>query len=249
MPLYEKHAKLHRIDVVLYPNHLPDVEGKYIARTKNQATVTIEDIGGALRDRAGFSGNLEQLAADLRLFFNEVEYQLADGFTVNLGPFSIHPNVGGTFDSVREGITEEKHPIDFRYRTRAELREVAQFIDVNVVGVAENGAFIDEVYDNASGTANEKMTPGGVIIITGGKIKIAGEAKDTGVYFTAPGSPIITTKVTEHLVENSANKVIAVTPQLPTGKTWTLQVRTQYAGSGTLLKEVRIIPTAFSMTT
>ncbi|MDR0722196.1 MAG: hypothetical protein LBF75_05295 [Treponema sp.] len=45
---------LHRIRVQLYHNHLPHVEGLYIARTNNEATLTIEEFCRALKNRSSF---------------------------------------------------------------------------------------------------------------------------------------------------------------------------------------------------
>ena len=115
--------------------------------------------------------------------------------------------------------------------------------------MAGNGAVIVEIIDNGSSTTNEKLTPKGVVTVLGGQIKIAGDPAKTGLYFSAPGSPIITVRASLNYVENTPKKVIAVVPDLPTGKSWKVQIRTQYAGSGTLLKEVRTIETDFMLAT
>jgi hypothetical protein len=35
---------LHKIKVKLYPNYLPDAKGEFIARTDNEATLSVEDV-------------------------------------------------------------------------------------------------------------------------------------------------------------------------------------------------------------
>jgi hypothetical protein len=60
----------------------------------------------------------------------------SDSFATNTGCFSIHPNVGGTFDKTTEGHDAEKHPVTFRFRTRAPLRALAERIVVEVEGLA-----------------------------------------------------------------------------------------------------------------
>jgi hypothetical protein len=47
--------------VKLYPNYLTTVEGKYIARTNNEASLSIEDICAALKNRGGSTGNYGDL--------------------------------------------------------------------------------------------------------------------------------------------------------------------------------------------
>jgi hypothetical protein len=163
--------------------------------------------------------------------------------------FTIRAFVSGTFENKLEGIQMEKHPIGFRFRVGLKLRELAKLVRLKVEGVADSGAFIDECHDFSSDTVNETATPGGVIALTGAKLKVMGKPQETGVYLIAPCSPIVTTKVMAGLIENRPSKIIAVLPQLPTGKQWYVEVRTQYTGSSILLKEVRSIRSDFMLST
>ncbi|MDR2738665.1 MAG: hypothetical protein LBB68_02395, partial [Treponema sp.] len=150
---------LHRIRVKLYPNYLPNTEGAYIARTDNEASLSVEDVCAALKNRGGFTGNYDDLVEHVKQFFDEAAYQLCDGFAVNTGYFSVHPNVGGTFDKVFEGHDTEKHPVTFRFRTRAPLRALAEHIAVEVEGLADVAGYIDEFTDIATESVNETATP------------------------------------------------------------------------------------------
>ncbi|MDR2738336.1 MAG: hypothetical protein LBB68_00660, partial [Treponema sp.] len=152
---------LHRIRVKLYPNYLPNTEGAYIARTDNEASLSVEEVCAALKNRGGFTGNYDDLVEHVRQFFDEAAYQLCDGFAVNTGYFSVHPNVGGTFGKVFEGHDTEKHPVTFRFRTRAPLRALAEHIAVEVEGLADVAGYIDEFTDIATESVNETATPGG----------------------------------------------------------------------------------------
>jgi hypothetical protein len=238
---------LHRIRVKLYQNYLPKVEGEYIARTDSERTLSIDEICDAMKTRGGYTGNVADLKEHIHLFKEEMGYQLCDGYAINMEYFSIHPNVGGTFDNKREGVSPDKHPVGFKFRVRNALRQLAEHIEVFVEGVAETGAFIDEFHDNISDTVNEKVTPGGIFSIIGGKIKIAGDPTETGIYFSASDGSSV--KATGRLEENDRSKLIGVTPELPSDKEWTLEVRTQFSNSTTLLKEVRVIKSEFTLTT
>ena len=73
-----------------------------------------------------------------------------------------------------------------------------------------------------TGVIDETLTPGGMMTISGHKIKVAGDSPDVGVYFVskADGSRV---KVTERLAENGVSKVIALIPaSLPAG-TYTMK--------------------------
>ncbi|MDR2793070.1 MAG: DUF4469 domain-containing protein [Treponema sp.] len=231
---------LHRIRVRLVPNNLIGVEGAYIAFTINEACLGIEDVCASLKNRGGFTGNYDDLVEYVKQFFNEAAYLLCDGFAVNTGYFSIHPNVGGGFDNVTEGHDRRKHPVTFRFRTRAPLRALTGHIAVEVEGIADVQGYIDKVADVNTGAVNETLTPGGLFSISGHKIKVAGDKPDVGVYFVPAADAVQKVKVTGNLAENTASKLIGVIPALTVG-TWTVEIKTQYSRGGTFLKEPRTV--------
>ncbi|MDR2792166.1 MAG: DUF4469 domain-containing protein [Treponema sp.] len=239
---------LHRIRVKLYPNYLLNVEGAYLARTINEACLSIEEICAALKTRGGFTGNYDDLVGYVKRFLDEAAYQLCDGFAVNTGYFSIHPNVGGTFDKVTEGHDTEKHPVTFRFRSRAPLRALTEHIAVEVEGVANAGGYIDEVTDITTESVNDALTPGGIFSIAGRKIKIAGDDPEIGVYFVSAEDATHRVKVEGHLGGNTASKVLGVLPALSAGA-WKAEIRTQFSGSGSGgLKKPRVIESAAILT-
>jgi hypothetical protein len=62
---------LHHIRVKLYPNYLPSVQGTYIAHTDNEASLSIEEVCAALKNRGGFTGNYDDLVAHVKQFFTQ----------------------------------------------------------------------------------------------------------------------------------------------------------------------------------
>jgi hypothetical protein len=238
---------LHRIRVKLYPNYLVNVEGAYLARTDNEASLSIEDVCAALKNRGGFTGNYNDLVEYVKQFFDEAAYQLCDGFAINTGYFSVHPNVGGTFDKVSQSHDANKHPVTFRFRTRAPLRSLAGHIIVEVEGLANVSGYIDEFTDVSTESVNDILTPGGMFSIAGHKIKVAGNESEVGLYFIPEDSASQPVKVGGHFAENTASKLIGVIPPLPAGK-WKIEVRTRYSGGNNPLKESRTITSAFTLT-
>ncbi|MDR3333768.1 MAG: DUF4469 domain-containing protein [Treponema sp.] len=238
---------LHRIRVHLYPNYLPGVQGAYIARTDNEASLGIEEVCAALKNRGGFTGNYDDLVEHVRQFFDETAYQLCDGFAVNTGYYSVHPNIGGTFDKVHEGHDEAKHPVTFRFRTRSPLRALAEHIVIDVEGLADVTGYVDEFVDVSTEAVNESATPGGQFSLSGHKIKVAGTDSKVGVYFVPESDPAAKVKVTEHLAENTAARVIGIIPGLPAGK-YKAAIVTQWTTGAALLKEPRTIESPWTLT-
>jgi hypothetical protein len=239
---------LHRIRVKLYPNYLPKVEGAYIARTDNEASLSIEEVCAALKNRGGFTGNYDDMVEHVRLFLDETAYQLCDGFAVNAGYFSVHPNVGGAFDKATEGHDTGKHPVTFRFRTRASLRALAKHIVIEVEGLANVSGYIDEFTDVTTESINESLTSGGQFSVSGHKIKVAGDKPEVGVYFVSAADLSQRVKVEGHLAENAANKVIGLIPAGLAPGTWKLEIVTQYSSGQTFLKEPRTLTFAGELT-
>jgi hypothetical protein len=244
MPFNVRLGKRHNMRFLLYPSHLPDVEGKYVAKTSNEAVLVRPDICASQRERGGFSGNIDEFLANLALFMDEVAYQVCDGFAVNLGPCTIYPNVGGVFNSEFEEITPETHPVSFRCRINDEMRKLVPYIDATNGGIAPSKARIETFTDTATGAVNSRLTSGGPCVITGDLIKIAGDG--SGLYLWSPGIPSITARVQGNLIENTPGKIAAVIPAgLPTGREWAVEIHTRYSHSSAPLKELRIIRSEF----
>jgi len=240
--------KLHVIRVRLYENYLKGsgVEGEYTARTNSEASLTIEQVCAALKNRGGFTGNFEVLQENIRQFLDEAAYQLCDGFAVNMKYFSIHPNVGGTFNSVNEAHDIRKHPVTFRFRAQSPLRRLVDYIEVCVEGLAAASGWIDSFEDAEEDSVNAFFVPGNQFILHGSKIKIAGNDPACGLYFVPVEDPAKAVKVTR-IVENYPSRIVGIVPKTDHLRN-RIEVRTQFAGSSArFLKNVRIITSSFEV--
>ena len=238
----------HQIRVKLYPNYLKNVEGTYIARTDNDKTLSIEDICTIMKTRSGFSGKYEDLLDHIRQYYDEVAYQLCDGYAVSNGYYSIHPNIGGTFDSVNEAHNHEKHPIGFRFGTRAKLSNLVKNIVVDVAGFGDGSGYIDKFTDYEEDSVNNIFFPGNQFAIHGHKIKLEGEDPGVGVYFVPVADPSKAVKV-ERIAENSPTRITGIAPDTEHQYN-RIEIRTQFSGNPTrLLKAPRTIISTFTLET
>ena len=229
---------LHVIRARLYHNYL-EHGGKYIARAKTERTLDVAQVCAEAVTRGGSDLNYDTMTDAVKAYFDEAFYQLADGFSVENDYFSIHPKIGGTFDHADSGVDKEKNRVDFTFRKRQALRDAIGRITVEIEGTAESAAYIAEVQDVAGGTADEKLTPGGVIRILGGHIKIAGDDPACGL-FIVNSSDGTAVKVTGNFVENHPSRVSAQLPALSAGM-YRVRIVTQFSSGNTLLKEPRQI--------
>jgi hypothetical protein len=227
---------LHRIEAKLYPNYLGK-GGAYIARSKAEAPLSIEQICASAKNRGGFTGQYEDLVEHTHTFINEMIYQLLDGFSAQIGNyFSLHTKIGGTYNHETDHIDSEKITVTFR--VLAGLKELLVKIKVQNEGLAGDGAYIDEIADVHSGAVNNILSPGGMVHITGHKIKVEGSDPAVGLWFVNQTGP--RTKVSENLGLNRPTEVMALIPALPPGS-YKVEILTQYAGGSAHLKEPRTI--------
>jgi hypothetical protein len=245
MPINDVKDVLHRIRIRLHQSNLPGAKGAYYAGAVNEAVLSVEDVAAALKNRGGFTGNYYDLVEYVRQFFQEMAYQLCDGFAVNTGWFSIKPAVGGLFKSAGEGFDPEKHKVAFRYRTGALLRALAREVVIELEREADAG-FIDCFTDTESGSLNEIVTPGGFFTVAGRRIKVAGDRPDCGVWFVSAARPFRRYKVEKALAENTSAKVISMVPALPAGK-YFVEIKTCCTVGGYGLKEPVTIKSGFTV--
>jgi hypothetical protein len=211
--------------------------------------LSIEQVCAALKNRGGYTGNYDDLVECVKQYFDEAAYQLCDGFAVSNKYYSIHPNVGGTFNNAAEIHNHQKHKISFRFRIRQALRDLVKHIVVEVEGIADTHGYIDQFLDVESDTENDELTPREQFIIHGHKIKVAGDNSAAGVYFIDVEDEAKEYFISaRHLGQNTASNIIGIVPQLPVGR-YKVLIKTLYNGSAnTFLKKLRTIESSFTLT-
>jgi hypothetical protein len=119
-----------------------------------------------------------------------------------------------------------------------------ELISVEIAGIADSNAFIDQFIDRDNETVNKTFTAGNMFCITGNKIKVAGEDPDCGVYFVSADNNAITVKV-DRIGENTGTMITGIAP-LTKFELTKIEIRTQYTGSNiSFLKTPRKIKSGF----
>jgi len=241
--IYAVKEKLHKMRAKLYPSYLHGTEGSYIARTINEAVVFITDICASMKNRGGYEGSYEDALQTIKHFLMEMMYLLCDGFSVNTGFFTIHPNIGGTFKDDKEVHDHKKHQLSFRFQALKAMRDLRKEIDVIIEGYADTQGYIAEFYDVEEDSTNTLFTPGDQFVLTGHKLKVAGDDPGVGVFIVPVDNHSMAVKV-KHLAENTAGKIIGIAPD-PEHARNRIEVRTQFSGGSSNLKTMRVITSNF----
>jgi hypothetical protein len=231
-------AVLHTIKAWLYENQLTEDQNDFAARVAAERALSVRDICQSAVERGGADIHAAAMEHAVDLFHKEMAYRLCDGFSVNTSWYNASTHIKGVFTSPAEGFDPAKHTVMVEFRQGVELRRELGMVSVNILGKAESGFFIAVVNDLRTGSVNDLLTPGRNLRIIGGKLKVEGDDPSCGVYFVneADGSRI---KVdAEDIVENLIAHILIVIPALVPG-TYRLEVTTQFAGGGKLLKAPR----------
>ena len=237
---------LHRIKLRLYPNHLTG--GRYHARTINEKALSREEVCQSLKNRGGFNGNFKDLMDYTKQYYDEMAFLLCDGYAVNSGYYTISPNVGGTFNTSDESVDHKKHPFGYRLRVGRRLKELAKFVSFDVLGLATTNGYIRQFYDVFSDTCNDSITSNENFIITGDKIKIAGDdSEGCGVFFEMTDGSGTRIKVQKRLTKNLPSEIVGNLPEMITPMSYRVVIVTRFSSGGTLLKEPRTIISDFEI--
>ncbi|MDR2621880.1 MAG: DUF4469 domain-containing protein [Dysgonamonadaceae bacterium] len=230
-------AILHKVKALLYKNLLtPDLDD-YVIRVVSERTLGIREICLAAVSRGGADIPAAAMEHAVTLFLTEMGYQLCDGFSVNVGWFTAGPHIKGVVNSPKEEYNKEKHTLVFEFHQGALLRKEAENVTVDILGVANTQAYIEQTLDVKSGSVNNLLTPNRPLKVAGYKIKITGENPANGIFFVNASTGERTKVDDSDIVTNNPSELIVVVPDLVAG-TYQLEVTTQYS-VGAVLKEPR----------
>ena len=228
---------MNTIKVVLYENLLTDDPNDLTAKVVSERTLGVKEICKTAVDRGKAPTTPEAMEHNVNLFFREMAFQLMNGFGVSTGWFTAIAQVRGVFANQMEKFDPKKHVILFRFNQGDLLRKELPKVNVQITGMGDSATVISHVVDKKTGEVNDLITPGGMLKIRGGKLKIAGDNPENGVYFQdEEGNQF---KV-EHrdIVTNNPSELMVEIPQLIPGK-YRLIITTQHTSGGTLLKTPR----------
>jgi hypothetical protein len=230
----------HKLKAYLYKNFLKENSNNFLVRITSERTLNIREVCELAVARGGADVTVGAMEHSVRLFLKEMAYQLCDAFSINAEWFTASVRIKGVCDGPDEKFDPKKHTILVEFRQGAAMRKLLSEIQVEIVGMADVDGEIHRVIDVKSGLIDDKITPGRNLRIVGEKIRVAGDSPDVGVYFVEQDTGVRTGVPAEDIVENGISEVLVVNPDLSAG-TYLVEIVTQFASSGQLLKNVRVI--------
>ena len=202
----------------------------YVARVQILDAVQMRD----LVDRIVANGSTVG-RADILAVLDDYHTTIADllllGMSVVTTTACYRPSIGGIFTGRGDSFDPTRHEIVARIRPGALLkRKIAQAGRVAKEIVEKPRPLLVECQDLASGTANQSLTPGEGVHLTGRLLRFDPADPAQGVFFVAAGGA--RTRV-ERYLEVRPGKVILLVPNLPAGD-YEVEVKAAFNDNGDL---------------
>lgn len=229
---------IHRtIKAILYPNPMKNAKGRYLARTAKNNIYNIREISESLKEKSG-EVNVDAMEYHVKLFFEEMADLLEDGNKINTGYFTAQARVRGAFDSKTEQFDSGRHKVQIVFSTGQLIRQRAAALKAEILRIEPNNYGIRSVTDAQTKSDTDKLVMNRLLVISGEKIKITGDAPTVGLYLTHTESGAELHIPASGLYQNSHSTLILIIPALAPGG-YQLKIVTQYAGKGTPLNQPR----------
>jgi hypothetical protein len=175
------------------------------------------------------------LLAAIRAYQEEHGYIIEEGNGFNTGLINAGPNIIGKFNSVTDSYDHSRHKTHYSVNFSRTIQENVAKIKMNKVQTPNTGPVIAAVRDSLSDLTDGTLSAGGVLDVSGSRLKVFPELADNGVYFIAPDGKEYKAST---LVENKPARLIVMLPDLPSG-VYTLEVRTHYTSGNKPGKRLR----------
>ena len=219
-----------------------DVSNDYTARVSTNKSMTIEDIASEIAsERTDLRVDTLVMAANL--IADKIGELVCQGYTVVTGTALYQPTITGTFIGNSGTFDSERNSCVCTVSASQALREKVATVSPQFTGTVKEsgGARISLVVDATTGSNDGTITSGGVLTVTGTKIKcVNADGSDIGVVSFVNAETLETAATVSLLVVNDPSKLIFTCPTLEAGE-YILRIETYYSNSAVLLKSARQI--------
>jgi len=192
----------------------------YVARVIHGNTAEQEDVI-AVMVQQGCTMFEADIAGTLTAYRQAIAFLLQQGRNVHTGVAKYSVGVGGTFTGPDDTFDPDRHKV--RINVLADKRLVEDLQHTEWVKVEPSKPLPHPMHytDVASDEYNSTLTPGGIGIIDGYRLRFDPTDPKEGIFFVAPSGA--STRV-ETIVKNELRELIFSVPNLPAGE-YRLEVR------------------------
>lgn len=209
------------IKYYLVDNPMTNDPGDYRAQVTSYEAVTENEIFDYMT-RKGSGITTAEAVANYQEIIEAHEYFLKQGYGINTGFINARPTIRGVFKDKNDSFDVSRHQVKFKVRLGRYYNQTAQDVKTEKVGSVSNAPVPDELEDVTSGTVNETLTPGGVAVLQGLRLKFDQDDPDQGIFLITDDSGA--TRVSRIVTQRSSQIVFIIPADLTTGE-YTLEIR------------------------
>ena len=178
--------------------------------------------------RRGTTLTRADVAAVLQVYTEVVGELTADGSAVNTPLFNTSFSVSGVFTSMSDSFDKARHTVSVNISAGTTLREAVKSVKTEKTESASTDPYITEAADVVSGAVNSTLTAGGILRLTGSRLKF--DASDTaqGVFLVPEAGDAVRCGV---VAENKPARVMVMIPADIASGTYYAEVRSRFMGN------------------
>jgi hypothetical protein len=193
-----------------------------MAITQVNESFTLDDVIDQMISRGSTVTKAEALSV-YEEFSLAIEQLIRNGNSISTPLFTIMPRVVGVFNSDDDSFDSSRHQVKLRINPGMRLREMATKIPVEKIVTERPQPVLVPFHDNAAGSQDETVTPGGGARITGALLKFDEADVQQGIFFVNVATAEVI-RVSGELLRNKPGELIFVVPALLAG-TYKIEVR------------------------
>ena len=226
-----------------------DVKEDYIAKVKTLKSLTIEGIANAIAaERTEYRP--ETIVNICNLVDEKIRQLVCQGNTVVTGSALYSPSITGVLIGTTGSINPDANKCIINITPSAAMRAEVAKVTPEFSGNVKNfgGARISLVKDVTTGKTDGTITPGGMLDITGSKIKcVNADGTGTGTLkLIKESTQAVAATITTFGINDPSRLMFTLPASLENGS-YSLVLETWYSNSAVLLKESRILIYPFTL--
>ena len=218
----------------LRENLLTPAPDDYMAQVTDTRSYSLEEIIDLMMDK-GSTLTRADVAAVLQVYGEVCSSIVADGSALNTPLVNTSMSITGVFNGANDSFDRKRHTVNLNMTAGTLLRDAVAKVKTEKTEGASTDPYITEVSDIVSGKVNEVLTKGGVVQLTGSRLKFDQKDEAQGIFFVPEtGNPVRAAVI----AENKPARLMAIIPDLAAG-TYYVEVRTKVDTKGKTLKTLK----------
>ena len=227
--------------VELLENKITERTDDYTASVKTFSdTKSLEYIAKEIvRERTEY--RLDTILSIMKLVEEKIRHILYSGYPVMTENVRFSPTITGSFDSHGEVLDDKGMKCGVNVTVNQIVKDGLAGVKLYIDSVQElGGAKIDRVKDLTTGKTDGTVTPGGMVEVTGSKIKCLNE-DGSGIGHFRLYNESESAEEVKVLGVNDPSKIIFIFPTGLLAGNYRLEIETYFSNTSTMLKNPRTL--------